>query len=40
MTVRIEGDHEYTAAKSHPSGNKVNTDSDPAAKLNWGGACV
>lgn len=34
MTVCIDRDHEYTAAKSHPSGQKVNTDCDPAAKLN------
>ena len=28
----IEGGHEYTAAWSHPSGQRVNTDCNPTAK--------
>lgn len=40
MTVYIEGDHEYTAAQSHPSGHKVNTDLNPTAKRNQGEFCV
>lgn len=42
MTVCIEGLHEYTAARSHPSGHKVNTDCNPTAKAEpgWLRVCV
>lgn len=40
MTVCIGAAHEYTAAKSRPSGRKVNTGHNPTAKPNRGGVCV
>lgn len=36
MTACIDGDHEYTAARSHPSEHKVNTDRNPIAKAEQG----